>query len=548
MCRSGYINRNQYFDPAILQRLHMIKRYLVALLLILGSASCVRKTDLNFNNLQYTNWTPDWALPFVSSSLNLQNMLNSGTLISTDATGLLSLGYSGKGYSFQATDVIRIPDLHFNTPPVSLTTPITSLPVGNTVSDSSSGNFSYSDSAGSHLNHIGMKAGSLHMQLTSSFNQNVNLKIVFPGITKNSVPLSLTVAINYPNTTSNVYADLSGYTLDMTNGGTTQNYIAYKINYTLTGTGNAVGSPAELDAAIDFTGIKFSYIDGNLGQYIVPIPSDSINVGVLNKSIAANIKLQNPMLHVNFTSSFGMTVSAAFDSLYGVTTATGAINDIVIPGISIAGESSIGAPAVQSSYTIDSTNSTLRNILSPVPNVVVYNGHFAINPTPSSTYNFITDTSKISFTINAELPACFQIIQLAMQDTLQMQMPPDTSLLTNAQFMVQVSNAFPVYANVQLYFTDSNYVVLDSLVSLSPPNNFLIGPATVNSSGIVTAANVSTSSFAMSQARYSKMASRVRHGLVRGNLYTSGTGMIQLHATDHLEVKTAFRFTLNYSL
>ena len=519
----------------------------LALLLLVG-AGCIRKSDLNFSNLQYTNWTPDWALPFVSTTLTLQNMLNSGTMISTDATGLLSLGYSAKGYSFKATDVIRIPDLHFATPAVTLTTPITTLPVGSSVADSSSGNFNYTDSAGSQLAHIVLKAGNFHVYLTSTFNQNVSIQMVFPSIRNSVGALSIPVSINYPNTNSNGYADLSGYTIDMTNGGTTHNYLAYKLVYTLNGTGMPVGASPELDATIDFTGLQYSFIDGFLGSYSVPIPTDMINVGVLNKSIAANIRLQNPMLHINFTSSFGMSVSAAFDSLYGYTTSTGTINDITIPFITIVGESSISQPSAQSTFTLDSTNSNLRNILSPVPNYIVYNGHFALNPTPTTTYNFITDTSSISFTMNAELPACFQIVQLAIQDTIAMSLPPDTTLLTYAQFMMQVSNAFPVYANVQLYFTDSNYVVLDSLVKLATPNSFLIGPATVNSSGIVTAPNLTTSNFVFEQAHYSAMASRVRHGLVRGNLYTSGTGMIQLHATDHLDVKTAFRFTLNYSL
>ena len=110
---------------------------------------------------------------------------------------------------------------------------------------------------------------------------------------------------------------------------------------------------------------------------------------------------------------------------------------------------------------------------------------------------------------------------------------------------MQVTNSFPVYASAQVYFTDSNYIVLDSLIT---PYNNLIAPAIVNSSGIVIGSSVQVTNFIMDKVRYTAMASRIRHGIIRGNLYTSGTGYIQLHATDHLRIKSAFRFTLDYNL
>ena len=127
-------------------------------------------------------------------------------------------------------------------------------------------------------------------------------------------------------------------------------------------------------------------------------------------------------------------------------------------------------------------------------------------------------------------------------------MPNDSNLLDSAQFMVQVTNAFPVYAGIQVYFTDSNYIILDSLVNLPAGQPYLIGPAPVDANGVVSGTNVTTSTFVMTNKRYSSMASRIRHGLIRGNLLTSGSSYIQLHATDHLDVKTAFRFALNYAL
>ncbi len=513
--------------------------------LLLPALGCVKKNDLNFKNLQYTNWTPDWALPFISSTLTMRNMLNSNTVVATDpSSGLISLHYYAKGFTFKAADIFIMPDQHFATPAFSLSTPIVSLPVGATTSDSMANNFSYADGAGGQLSHIGLKAGTFHISLVSTFSQNVSLQIVFPNIQKSGAPLTLPVNISYPASTSDASIDLSGYILDLTNGGTARNYMAYKINFTLTGTGQPIASGSNLVANVDFTGLKFGFIDGTLGHYEIPIPNDSINIGILNKSISANIRLLNPKLHVAMASSFGVSVGATFDSLYGYQT-SGARDTINVPPLLIAGATSTTSPMAQSTYIIDSTNSTLRNIFSPVPNYIVYNGHASINPTGSTAYNFVTDTSSIIVALDAELPACFQILQLALQDTIMMQMPPDTTMLAKAQFAVQVTNAFPVYASVQLYFTDSNYVVLDSLIT---PTTDLIPPAPVDANGIVRDSTSQVTNFLYERNRYMLMASRVRHGIIRGNLLTSGTGSIQMHATDHLKVKTAIRFTLDYNL
>jgi hypothetical protein len=518
---------------------------LIALAAALLVQGCIKKDDFNFKNIVYTNWTPDWALPFISSTLTMQNMLNGNTLITTDpSSGLLTLNYSGTPYTFSASQFISIPDQHYTSPSFTLTNPISGLAFGATVSDSNTLSFNYSDPAGDQLRHLGLKGGTIHVGITSTYNQNVSVQVVFPNIVNGGTPLTISLGITYPSTSGDAYADLTGYTLDLSNGGILMNYMAYKVYYTLTGTGQPIGPSNSLSVALDMTGLQFKFLDGILGNYTLPFPDDTIKIGVMNKALAANIRLQNPQLHIQFANSFGARVGLNLDSIYAIAP-SGGMDTIVLPGMTILGDSILGQVPAQSIYTVDSTNSNIRNLLNPMPSYVVFNGHVSLNPGSTSLYTFVTDTSTISFTVNAVLPACFQIIQLALQDTIKLQMPPDTALLTKAQFAVQVSNAFPVYAQVQLYFTDSNYVILDSLVT---PSSSLIPPAIVNGYGIVSDSTSQTTNFVYEHARYMAIASRVRHGLVRGNLLTSGSGNVQLHATDHLSVKSAFRFTLNYSL
>jgi len=288
--------------------------------------------------------------------------------------------------------------------------------------------------------------------------------------------------------------------------------------------------------------MKFSYIDGFLGKYTIPIPNDSFSIGIFNKALNANIFLEDPLLHLTFVSSFGVGVSAEFDSLYGVTT-SGTKVDMSLPAMTIAPALTPGQVAT-SNYTIDSTNNTFRNILNPSPNKVFYNGKITVNPAGTATRSFVFDTSSIALAAQIVLPAYFKIITFSLQDTAALSLPQDTTILDSAQFVMQVINAFPLYSSVQFYFADSNYHILDSLVN---PNSNLIPAAPVSANGIVNGSTTKVSSFGLTRDQYDKIASRVKYGLTRGNLNSSGVGAVQIHQTDNINIKLAVRFGVTVS-
>ncbi len=504
--------------------------------------SCVRKDDFNFSNLKISNWTPDWAFLLLNAHLLFSNFVKAGDVINIDSNGLYSLKYSSSPYSIKASDYIKIPDQNFNTGNFTLTSPITNASFTGSISDSLSNHFSYTDTSGAQLQHIVLKAGILQLNITSTYNQNISFIITFPNIKNGSNSLSVSSTISYPATTVSNNVDLSGYTIDMTNGGTAHNYIAYKINYTITGSGQPINATNTLSATIGYTNLQFSFVDGTMGHYTIPIPNDSIDLNIFNKTITASIYLQNPLLHLNFINSFGMGVTAQIDSLYGIST-SGSIINMSLPVMSILGATTLGTTAI-SNYTIDSTNNTFRNILNPSPNKLVYRGRVLINPGGGTAYNFISDTSSIKLTVDAELSAWLKIINFSLQDTTKLILPQDTNILTKAQFAIQVINAFPLYASVQFYFADSNYTILDSLIK---PNNNIIPQAPVDNNGIVNGTNTSTTYFIMNHDQYNVMANKVRYGFTRGNLYSSGSGAVQIHNKDNVSLKLAVRFSLNVS-
>lgn len=521
-----------------------IKRILgVMLLAAIAGGGCIKKGDLNFKNIQVDNWQPDWALPILSAKMTLSNVLKTGSVLSEDAAGLYSLHYKGSLFTAKAADYILIPDQNYTTPGIPLSIPQSTPSFTGSITDSASNHFTFTDTSGAQLAHIAIKSGNIKMDLNTTFKQNISMQLTFPNITNSSgTPLRVTAAINYPGNTATVSANLAGYTVDMTNGGATKNYMAYKVRFTVAGTGQPLNPGDNIMANIAMTGIQYSFIDGFMGRFSIPIPSDTINVGVFDNTMNANIYIRNPKINLSFSNSFGLDVAAKFDQVYGMTNKGQVVNMNLNP-VTVYGAATQGV-AKTTEFTIDSTNSSVQNMFNPAPNIVVYNGRMLINPTPGTTYNFVTDASTIELKADAELPAWFQIIDFSLQDTVKLILPEDTSLLQKAEFKMLMDNAFPLYGSVQLYFADENYKVIDSLIQ-SADN--IIGEAPVDANGVVNGRTSAVTRFIMEHDKYNAMAPKVRHALVRGHMKTSGKGDIKILSSSNLAIKLAFRFTLNVS-
>lgn len=525
-----------------------MKRLSLFALPLLLATGCIKKNDINFKNVQIDNWQPDWALPIISSDLTLKNMVKTSTTITEDAGGLYSLHYDSKVFSAKASDYIKVPNQNYSTPVVTLSIPQTLPSFSGSFTDSSSNHFSYTDTSGAQLAHLSMKSGTISVTINSTFRQTINAQVIFPNITNAGTPLTIPVAITYPATSSSASVNLAGFTADMTNGGSTQNYLAYKIRYTLTGTGQPLAPADNLYANVGMADIQYSYIDGYLGHYTIPIPSDTIGIDVFNNTLTADIFLRNPMIHLTFSNSFGLSASTYFDHLFGLTNSGTKVYMSLSP-ITVGAVTSASQPAT-TAYTIDSTNSSVQNIFNPAPNKVIYDGRLVINPGTSSGYTFVTDASELTLSADAELPAWFKILDFALRDTLPLILPEDSSILQKAQFKMLVNNGFPVYGTIQLYFTDSANIVLDSLITpqQGTPQQDEIAQAPVDpSSGKVTGTTQQITTFEMDHDRYNAMAPRVRHAFVQGTLKSSGSGTVQIHSSDHIQIKLALRFTLNAS-
>ncbi|MEY4876063.1 MAG: hypothetical protein RL708_1212 [Bacteroidota bacterium] len=517
----------------------MRKYYFFLLVVCIVAASCIKKDDFNFNKIKIDEWNSEWALPLINSKLTLKNLVqhaSTGNILSEDSTGLYSIHYDGKVFEASASDYIKIQDQNFSTDTIPLSSPISVSNFNGSVSDTFSSFYNYTDTSGAQLKHLRLKSGNIKLKITSSFQQNLSAQIVFPTVKNGATVLSVNAQVNYPSTSTTVNINLSGYTFDFTNNNTTNNYLPYKVYYTITGNGTQpINTTDFVIGAIDLTNLQFAFVDGYLGQRNIPIPLDTIAIEVFNNTLSAQLFLENPKIHLNVKNYFGISASGALSNAHGIVR-NGSINNILgtffSTSLVIAQPTVVGQMA-DNNYTMDKNNSNIQNVFNPAPNKIVYQGNIQINPTGVA-YNFITDTSKIIVWAHAEIPAWFKIIDFTLQDTFNLTLPDNPDLLQSIQFKMNVENAFPLYTNVQIYFADSLHKTLDSLVV---PNQFILAEAPVDANGIVKGSTSKETTFDMDNTRYRRINTKVKYAIIKGNLKTSSSHSVQIHSSDYIALR-----------
>ncbi|MFM2048393.1 MAG: hypothetical protein RI955_941 [Bacteroidota bacterium] len=517
----------------------MRKYYFSVLLVCIVAASCIKKDDFNFNKIKIDEWNSEWALPLINSKLTLKNLVqhaSTGNILSEDSTGLYSIHYDGKVFEASASDYIKIQDQNFSTDTIPLSSPISVSNFNGSVSDTFSSFYNYTDTSGAQLKHLRLKSGNIKLKITSSFQQNLSAQIVFPTVKNGATVLSVNAQVNYPSTSTTININLGGYTFDFTNNNTTNNYLPYKVYYTITGNGTQpINTTDFVIGAIDLTNLQFQFVDGYLGQRNIPIPLDTIAIEIFNNTLSAQLFLENPKIHLNVKNYFGISASGALSNAHGIVR-NGSINNILGTFFStplVIAQPTVVGQMADNNYTMDKNNSNIQNVFNPAPNKIVYQGNIQINPSGVA-YNFITDTSKIIVWAHAEIPAWFKIIDFTLQDTFSLTLPDNPDLLQSIKFKMSVENAFPLYTNVQIYFTDSLHKTLDSLVI---PNQFILAEAPVDANGIITGSTSKETTFEMDNTRYRKINTKVRHAIIKGNLKTSSNHSVQIHSSNYIALR-----------
>ncbi|MBT3384161.1 MAG: hypothetical protein HN778_07340 [Prolixibacteraceae bacterium] len=207
---------------------------------------------------------------------------------------------------------------------------------------------------------------------------------------------------------------------------------------------------------------------GKLGGFSIdldPIYIDLFSENPLGEQVI-ELDLGEPQINLLFLNQFGFPFSFEFTQIGFIK--DGAFEEITGVPKSILVE----APPLGSENEFTTTvfeidpNSNLDQLASKFPQQMVIDGQFEINPNDPNAYNFIREQDIMISRVEADIPLSFRLTQIGLDDTTSLNLSSLENLEDNLELIklqTKIKNDFPFELDMQAYFADENYIILDSL-------------------------------------------------------------------------------------
>ena len=447
-----------------------LKFSLFLLLMVLLMNSCY-KERFGADKIAGGTWNPELAAPIAYADMDMSYMIrNSSETWKEYPDGLLSLVYEEKGVSDFADKIITIPDQQADTN-LNIILP----PVMNP-GDSTFKYFVFSAVFNSNNNErvdsILIKSGTMTLEVTTDLNHDGYIEVTIPSMTKYGVTFRQKVEIKYTggsSTTASVTVPVFDYYLKLDHNANNQNFLKQYIKVSVTKGANPDNSPYHFEVKQQIKDIEYYVAIGYFGKHTFSIPVTEVPISLFESQVASSVFIQDPHLYVTLHNSYGLPSNITFTKLY-------AERDGVIKNItsSILPTLPVNYPKLSDIGTTDTTifhfydaNSNIVDVVEMNPEKIVFEGVVETNPSGVPVPNFVLDTSHISVDVTMELPLYGRAMEFELRDTSDIDTAnnPNIDQVKSVQLNVITDNEFPVDANLQLYFADSNGVAFDSVFS-----------------------------------------------------------------------------------
>lgn len=532
------------------------------LMLIIALSSCMKSGDFDFSKIKAIEWNPKMAVPLVSSSLTIMDIIKQKGTSSNfmiDQKGFVTLVYKDRLYSINPTSMVTIPATSFAVSHTFTALEAAAISSAGSLSIPFQTDIKITPADSIRIDSLICSKGDLTLTITGTVNNNGYIVLSIPQAKKNGLPLNTTIT---PLANGTKTIDLSGYKFDLTKVAGKPS--TFRLNALITVTNLPAGS-ITAGKVINFNFLQHiesvKVLSGYFGRFILISAKRTEGLHIFNNALSqGQFSLVDPYIKFTFTNSIGVPIQLRISELRGMNTTTGqSLNLFGNPGlpnpinlISPPYIANAGAPAGISTnintYTVNNTGTggALNKFLNIKPNSISYNFYSLTNPNGNILENFVRDSSKLVVDVEVGLPLYGYTKNLAIQDTFAFKLDN----ISEAQSMLIrtiIDNEFPLEARMQVYFTDANYVRLDSLITTDP---IIIPAAQITlATGELLSSSKKISDFNYPKERINKITG-TKKILVKALLSTSGTATqnIKIFNTYQLKVKLAVQAEIKTKL
>lgn len=532
-----------------------VSRFFVLMLLI-PLASCIKNGDFDFSKVKDIVWNPKFAMPLVTSDLSIMDLIKRTTDSSNfkiDNNGFVTLVYKNRLFSVNPASILTIAPYSYSASHTFTEEEATTISTLGTFTIPFEQDIKLTPADSIRIDSLTYGQGDLTLTISGTVINDGAITISIPHAKKNGIPLTATFTLANGSKT----IDLSGYNFDLTKVAGKPS--TFKLFGSITITNSPPGSIAA-GKTINFnfeqhTG-SIKVLSGYLGRFYFINENQTTDINLFKNAISASkFILVNPYFIFTFHNSIGIPLNLRFTEIIGKSNENGQmINLIPNPGVpnpyNVIGPLYTDTnPVKVSTVRIDNvgTNGAISNLLNLLkPGNLIYSFSGLTNPNGEQTENFLRDSSKLNVDVEFGLPLYGLIENFVIQDTLDFKFD-NINEVENMLLRTLIENDFPLDAKIQVYFTDSKWIALDSLVtSVLPVDQIIIPAAQVNlSTGELISSAKKTSDFIYPKTRINKIVNAQKI-LVKAVLNSAGSAKqnVKIYNTYKLKVKIAAQVEL----
>jgi hypothetical protein len=440
--------------------------------LLLLLAACNQFDELQ--ELDNISYEAEYALPLADTRISLRDILKNfeeNATISISPEGLITFSYRGDVIAQTSDDIFE--SINKSLPPlIPIISPYMALP--------------FSSPDGLEIDLLNLKGGSLVYYFENRKPHAVNVRVTFPQVTKNGLPLTYQHNMpaysgsgNPPVATNLLLPTaLAGYQIAAQNDSI---YVRYE----------AIAPNGVQDTLSNFLirlqDLSFSYAEGYFGNFLYKGSRDTIRVDFFDNWIRGDVYFEEPRITLNVENAFGIPTRSVVKIL-DVITVRGQILplespyvtsgiDFPYPAMNEVGQVKTGT------FSFTKQNSNIDIILGAGPVAIDYDVDAITNPDSDNRIRgFISESSYYKVNLEVELPLYGKAAGFIVMDTLDINFGRYTDV-DDVEFKLVTDNRVPLDVAVQVYFIDNQGNKIDSL--LDAPRR-LVKAAPVNAQGNTT--------------------------------------------------------------
>jgi hypothetical protein len=500
----------------------------IAVLVCTLFLACIKK---DLEDLKVESWQPEVALPVISSHFTVTDIVNkfeTGGYLSTDASDLITVVYTGELFSLYAKDVMKLSEVPFFFADTSITLALRQL-------------------QGAKLKSMVLNEGVLAYEIRAEHTSDVLVEVEIPKATRGGQSFKEVIEIPYTGN-NQLYQkgslSLAGVVFDLSGEsgvGANELKMRYKSK------DKSSGLTVQLAA---FQGrlkeLHYELLKGYLGRYDFGAQNDSMRLDLFKNYQSGTLFLDEPRIKISIANSFGIPTVATFTNFSGNNPNTGfnLSGSFFSEVIDVKHPSDPGANAtVITQRTVDKSNSNIQNFLAISPHRVSYGFEMGVNVDADTTaLNFVTGSSKLQGDLTMEIPLQGRIDHIVLTDTFAVAFD-EVDEAERVQFKLLINNAFPFNAQVQLYFLDTLGQRMDSLMGADEQ---LFAHPPIDAEGIVRVPVLETTIFEMSQSKF-QVVKGSRKMVLRVQLlsHEQGSKTVKFLSSNFMDIKLGVMAKLN---